>query len=140
MKTDVIITKTWEDDFCGKFNIKFKTKLNGEDFIVSGDYFLVEADFVKLCEQCKKQSGEVLFGDKKSNNYCKLTIKQTSNGCKNICYKLVMDADENDMHNGYNIELNTGNIVEPAVLDRILVRLCDFYNEPVNSVISLIYE
>ena len=62
MKTNIIITKVWEDEFSAEFNIKFETTLNNENFEVSGNFYLSEKDFKKLTNELNKSFGNVVFG------------------------------------------------------------------------------
>lgn len=138
MKTNIIITKVWEDEFSAEFNIKFETTLNNENFEVSGNFYLSENDFKKLTKELNKSFGNVVFGLKE--NLCELSISSDSRGCKNINYHLILDEQTYGIKNSFDISINTGYIIEPAVIDRILPRLKNFYNEPVSSRISLIYD
>lgn len=137
MKTNIIITKVWQDMFSAEFNIKFETTLYNENFEVSGNFYLYKSDFKKLTKELNKSFGNVVFGLK--GNLCELSISSDSRGCKNINYHLILD-ETYGLENSFDISINTGYIIEPAVIDRILPRLKNFYNNPVSSQISLIYD
>ena len=72
MKTDLIITKVWADEVSTEFNVKFKTLLNYEDFVVSGNYDISKEQLEQLAANLSKASGTVVFGSKKSKDYCEL--------------------------------------------------------------------
>lgn len=140
MKTDIIITKVWEDEFSAEFNVKFKTLLNYEDFVVSGNYYISKQQLEALAENMNKASGTVIFGSKKSNDYCELSLSQSERGYKNIKFHMLKAGENNELIDSLDIELNTGYVIEPAILDRITPRLKNFYDEAEGSKISLINE
>lgn len=140
MKTNIIISKKWNEDNCALYNIKFTTLFNNLDFVISGDYYLTPKHFVEASEQLIRSRGKVLFGNKKGKEYCELTISQSTNGYKNINYHLISKCKNSDLADNVDVGLNTGYVIEPAVLDRIAGKLKDFYNAPEGSQISLIYD
>ena len=140
MKTDIIITKVWSDEFSTEFNVKLKTLLNYEDFIVSGNYYISKEQLEQLAENLNKSSGTVIFGSKKSKDYCELSIGQSERGYKNINFHLVKEGEHYKLIDSVDIYLNTGYVIEPAILDRIAPRLRTFYNEPEGAKISLMNE
>ena len=140
MKTNIIIKKVWEDEISAEINVRFETLFNFEKFVVSGNYECTKQEMMQLAEQLKKTPGKIIFGDKKSENYCELTISQSERGYKNINYHLVKVGKSGGYDDAVDISLNSGAIIEPAVMDRILSRLSEFYYEPEGTQISLMYE
>ena len=138
MKTNIILTKIWSDDFSAEFNIKFMTTLNFEDFVVSGNYFATKENINELANLLNKTSGSVVLGSKKSNDYCELTISQSEKGYKNLNYRLVKNGENDEFIDKIDMSLNTGYIIEPAIIDRIVPKLDEFYDESDGSQISLI--
>ena len=49
-------------------------------------------------------------------------------------------GENNELIDSLDIELNTGYVIEPAILDRITPKLKNFYDEAEGSKISLINE
>ena len=139
MKTNIIIKKVWEDDISAEFNIKFETSVNFENFVVSGNFYLSDGKtFKKLYEALACGEGVVVFNGV-DNNFCELTISKNVTGLRNIHYHLFMVEQNLNKNDGCDISINTGYIVDPAVIDRNMQRLCNFYNEPEGSKISLGY-
>ena len=138
MKTNIILTKIWSDDFSAEFNIKFMTTLNYENFVVSGNYFATKENLKDLANLLNKTSGSVVFGSKKSNDYCELTVSQSERGYKNINYRLVKNGESDEFIDKIDMSLNTGYIIEPAIIDRIVPKLDEFYDESDGSQISLV--
>ena len=113
MKTNIVIKKVWKDDFSAEFNVKFKSEINGEDFIVSGNYYLSgDKVFKDLSAILEKGEGSVIFQGF-DNNYCKLTINKNSRGLRNITYHLNGKEQFNDITNELTIVVNTGFIIVP---------------------------
>lgn len=139
MGQDIIIKKVWTDELSTLFNVKFITFFNCEDFIISGNYYISKPQLEELAKNLSKASGSVIFGSKKSKDYCKLTISQSERGYININYSLVSQDGSYGLKDKIDMSLNTGYIIEPAILDRITSRLKDFYDEPEGSKISLIH-
>ena len=140
MKTDLIITKVWADEVSTEFNVKFKTLLNYEDFVVSGNYDISKEQLEQLAANLSKASGTVVFGSKKSKDYCELSVGQSERGYKNINFHMVKEGEHYKLIDSVDISLNTGYVIEPAMLDRIATRLRTFYDEPEGSKISLMNE
>lgn len=138
MKTNIIMTKVWEDDFSAEFNIKFETEVNYEPFVVSGNFYLSKTDFVELETAIGGNSGSVKFGVE--DNFCELKITTSSRGLKNINYHLNTTNNENDVENKVNVSINTGFIIEAATIDRILPKIKNFFNQPITSQVSLVYD
>lgn len=139
MDTNITIKKVWEDDISAEFNIKFQSKVNFESFSVSGNFYLSEGkDFKQLSKALIKGVGDVLFkgGD---GNFCKLKISENARGLRNINYHLFTKKQNYDTEDCLDISINTGYIIEPAIVDRIASRLKEFYNEPEGCEISLVY-
>ena len=138
MSTNIIIKKVWEDDFCAEFNIKFESKMNCENFAVSGNFYLSDGKiFEQLAKALSDGFGVVAFKGL-DGNFCELKISQNYNGLKNINYHLFIKEQNNNTENNLDISINTGYIVESAVVDRITSRLKGFYNELQGCEISLI--
>lgn len=140
MKTDIIITKVWSDEFSTEFNVKFKTLINYEDFVVSGNYYISKKQLEQLAKNLNKASGTVIFGSKKSKDYCELSVGQSEIGYKNINFHMVKEGEYNELIDNIDLTLNTGYVIEPATLDRIVPRLENFYDEAEGSKISLMNE
>ena len=138
MKTDIIITKVWSDEFSTEFNVKFKTLLNYEDFVVSGNYYISKEQLEQLAKNLNKASGTVIFGSKESKDYCELSVGQSERGYKNINFHMVKEGEYYELIDSIDLTLNTGYVIEPAILDRITPRLKNFYDEAEGSKISLI--
>ena len=140
MKTDIIITKVWSDEFSTEFNVKFKTLLNYEDFVVSGNYYISKKQLEQLAKNLSKASGTVIFGSKESKDYCELSVGQSEMGYKNINFHMVKEGEYYELIESIDLTLNTGYVIEPAILDRIVPRLENFYDEAEGSKISLMNE
>ena len=61
-------------------------------------------------------------------------------GYKNIKFHMVKEGEHYKLIDSVDISLNTGYVIEPAMLDRIATRLRTFYDEPEGSKISLMNE
>ena len=138
MNTNIIIKKIWEDDFSAEFNIKFESKINYENFAVSGNFYLSDGNvFEQLSKALSDGFGVVAFKGL-DGSFCELKISQNYKGLKNINYHLFTKDQNNSTENSLDVSINTGYIVESAVVDRITSRLKGFYNELQGCEISLI--
>ena len=139
MAANITIKKIWEDDFSAEFNIKFQSKINFESFSVSGNFYLSEGKtFEQLSKALINGAGDVVF-EGVGGDCCKLKISENSRGLKNINYHLFIKEQNYETEDSLDVSINTGYIIEPAIVDRIASRLKEFYNEPEGCEISLVY-
>ena len=136
--TDIILKKLYDEDYGVQCQIKFIASVTFEDFILTDEFWLSKQQLEELAEQLNKKSGKILFGNKKKKHYCEFTTKQSARGYMNINYHYVKEDKYYDLQDNMDISLNTGYVIEPATLDRIVVKLRKFYSEPAGCELSLI--
>ena len=138
MKTNIVIKKVWEDDFSAEFNVKFQSMFNDESFAVSGNFYLSSDEvFKNLSTALSSGTGSVVFHGFE-NNFCELIVSKNSRGLRNIEYHLCVKEQNNDIANDIDITVNTGYIVEPASVDRMVDKLSLFYSAEEGTEINLI--